>query len=337
MQYFIICFFIMTNNKIAMNIEGKSDKNDIYISDSDKNIDVLNNNNENENELIDTSNNSNIVNNEEKVSQKITKTNTIIKDGAPNSIGNNDKICKNITNRKNVLFNTIFQRRDLICKSIRLNYIFWIVSFICVCILSINSETNIFINIWLCICGFLTYCSTIFLGYFSHYVSHYNSFSTMYKTIISEGFHSDINTWYHKIFITILDYTIDFHDVYHHNSLINKKPFYLILEAINNVWMQGGCWIFYIYLFSLNINTRVILLWCLVYSTFHNINYNLMEEQLIHQEHHIDIYSNLGIDIVDVILDSKYDDKNIENINHYAINTVIFTAIILYYNLCNKL
>ena len=73
------------------------------------------------------------------------------------------------------------------------------------------------------------------------------------------------------------------------------------------------------------------MLWCLVYSSFHNINYNLMEEPLIHQEHHENIFTNIGIDIVDVILNTKYDDNNIENINHYAINTIIITGILLYY------
>ena len=230
-----------------------------------------------------------------------------------------------------MFFNSVFDRRHLINNSIHKNILFWIASIIGVSLLSIQRHNYFYTNIWLCICGFITYCNTIILGYLIHYISHNNNFVSIYKRMITEYFNCNIDTKFHKVMLTAIDHTLDYHDIYHHNSSINKQPYYLFLEALNNIWMQGGCWILYIYIFSLNINVYNILLWCLVYSSFHNINYNLMEEPLIHQEHHKNIFTNIGIDIVDVIFGSKYDDAHIENINHYAINIVIITGILLYF------
>ena len=269
---------------------------------------------------------------ENKKQQPISRSTQTLFDISNNISNNNIKTeIKNNDYPKNVFFNHMFDRRDLINKSICTNNIFWITSIIGVCLLSIQKYTGIATNVWFCICGFITYCNTILLGYLSHYISHHNNFVSMYKRIVTEYFHCNINTNFHKLMIKAIDYSMDYHDVYHHDSSINKQPYYLFLEALNNIWMQGGCWILYIYIFSLNINIYNILLWCLVYSSFHNINYNLMEEPLIHQEHHQNIFTNIGIDIVDVIFDSKYDDDHIENINHYAINVAIITGILLYY------
>lgn len=284
------------------------------------------------------SNSSNSSNNNNSISTQTEDINisssaasdTLNKSNTSSSIDDLDDNPNN-KDRKNVFFNMVFQRRNLIHESIRKNNIFWIISIICVILLSYQIQANIATNIWYCICGVITYIVTILLGYLSHYISHHNNFVAMYEKIMTEYFHYNIHNNLHQWIIKIIDYTMDYHDVYHHNSEINKQPLYLFLEVLNNIWMQGGCWILYIYIFSLNINTYNILLWCLVYSSFHNINYNLMECPLIHQEHHKDIFTNIGIDIVDVIFNSKYDDKNIEDINHYAINTVFITVILLYY------
>lgn len=237
---------------------------------------------------------------------------------------------------KNVYFKEIFNRRKLIKESIVKNNFFWIISIICVSLLSVSKYVSLGTNIWYCICGFITYCLTIILGYFSHYISHYNNFSEIYQIIINEGFKFDINTTFHKSIQSMLDFTMDYHDIYHHNSEINKQPLYLVLEILNNIWMQGGCWILYVYVFSMNVNIYILLLWSLVYSTFHNINYNIIDNTLIHNEHHKNIFTNFGIDIVDLIFNSKYDDRNIENINHYSINLVIITALLLYYKWNDK-
>ena len=266
-------------------------------------------------------------------STQTTTTNNITSDinDVSDISGNINTEIKKNDYKKNVFFNHIFTRRHLINKSIYINLIFWVTSIIGVSLLSIQSYTSVIGNIWYCICGFITYCNTILLGYLSHYISHHNNFVSMYKRIINEYFNGNINNSFHQAMIKIIDYSMDYHDVYHHDSSINKQPYYLFLEALNNIWMQGGCWIIYIYIFSLNINIYNILLWCLVYSSFHNINYNIIEEPLIHQEHHKNMFTNIGIDIVDVIFDSKYDDAHIENINHYAINIAIITCILLYF------
>ena len=78
------------------------------------------------------------------------------------------------------------------------------------------------------------------------------------------------------------------------------------------------------------------MLWALFYATVHNINYRIIEP-IEHENHHKDEKTNYGIDIVDIILNSKYNTKHKSNIpitiedhNHAAINIVIITILILW-------
>lgn len=49
-------------------------------------------------------------------------------------------------------------------------------------------------------------------------------------------------------------------------------------------------------------------------------------------KHHLDKHTNYGIDIWDIMFNTKYqgDNTDIENINHYSINVVIISAILVY-------
>ena len=98
-----------------------------------------------------------------------------------------------------------------------------------------------------------------------------------------------------------------------------------------NFYVQAGGFILIIWV-AQQLNLYVITLWGLMYATIHNINYAI-HPPATHMLHHIDKTTNYGIDIWDIIFNTKYGadysaDK-IENINHYAINTAIITVCIL--------
>jgi hypothetical protein len=143
-------------------------------------------------------------------------------------------------------------------------------------------------------------------------------------------------------------YIFDFHDKIHHDSSINKKPLFIFIEFIQNLMMEGGYIIIFALLtnFRLNIwnytfqfNKAIILMWGLFYATVHHINYpilhilGLSDDSHTHVQHHLYPTTNYGIDIMDIIFNTKYDLKNIEYFNHASINVIIITFIILYFKI----
>jgi hypothetical protein len=154
---------------------------------------------------------------------------------------------------------------------------------------------------------------------------------------------------------TILYYTLDFHSIIHHDTSINKTPTNIIVEAVQNFLTQGALMIMFnniykpVFLFEkssfkITLNNHILMLWALFYATVHNINYNITHP-IEHKNHHIDPKTNYGIDIVDIILNSKYNNSSrsrssltipnpqpitIEDHNHAAINIILITIYLIW-------
>jgi len=75
------------------------------------------------------------------------------------------------------------------------------------------------------------------------------------------------------------------------------------------------------------------MLCALMYATTHNINYVYLKPS-VHRDHHIDNSTNFGIDIADILFDTKYNLDDIETHNHVSINLIIITLIIVYFCKC---
>ena len=122
---------------------------------------------------------------------------------------------------------------------------------------------------------------------------------------------------------------MDFHRKTHHNTDENKKYKNLIIEFIENFTTQGLIPIFVIFL-SKFVNYWIFILWGLTYATIHIFNYNIYHCK-IHEQHHINSNSNLGIDLYDILFNSKFNNE-IENINHYLFNYLIIGLFIYILN-----
>ena len=121
---------------------------------------------------------------------------------------------------------------------------------------------------------------------------------------------------------------IDFHPTTHHDSDINKKFTNVFYEFWNNVLTQGTSFVLLYFLFK-KINLWVCITWAFAYATVHNINY-LIKPPQTHKNHHKQVAYNLGIDIWDIIMGTKYPNEPAEKHNHYTINFIILTAIVCY-------
>lgn len=217
-------------------------------------------------------------------------------------------------------------------EHIKINWIFYIVVLCSLFILSRSIINELSPNIMF-IKNIITFISISTLGYFTHYISHNVHFSEIYKEhsiIIKKKLLLD------KILINFFKF-VDFHREVHHNIgyenpedtiSINKKWKNIFYEIINNIVFQGIAII--IIKKCLNyLDNNIIILWALFYSTFHNINYNIIKPSS-HRDHHINNKTNYGIDIYDIIFGTKYDLNDLENYNHYSINIIIITGLMIF-------
>ena len=139
----------------------------------------------------------------------------------------------------------------------------------------------------------------------------------------------------------------DFHSKIHHNPYINKRWYNILGEILQNFILVSLplSYIAYssdirisILSFTFYLNKTITILWGLIYTTFHNINYSIINPQ-IHKDHHIkDIpYSyntskqkitNYGPDTLDCLFNTKYNTC-IEDFNHGVYNIIILTVLLI--------
>jgi len=163
------------------------------------------------------------------------------------------------------------------------------------------------------------------VGHITHRLSHNINFSKLYRNH-KKG---NMNYYIDSILTDVCSF-LDFHRVTHHDSSINKEPLNMCYEFINNFLTQGGGLVLYIWFCNRCIDMRIILLWALMYATAHNINY-LFLKPTVHRDHHFHEDTNYGLDIADIIFDTKYDLNDIEDYNHISINLIVITVFIIYF------
>ena len=170
-----------------------------------------------------------------------------------------------------------------------------------------------------------SYIFIMITGHISHRISHHLNFTDAYNKYKKNNINSCIDN-----IILKTCRVLDFHSTTHHDSTINKQPTNILYEFLNNLLAQGGFFIIVVKFFNYFIDFRVILMWALAYATNHNINYLFLKPST-HRDHHLDGNTNYGIDIADIIFDTKYDLDDIEMHNHISINIILVTLFIIYF------
>lgn len=203
---------------------------------------------------------------------------------------------------------------DLLNENLTINYKFYIILFICLFTISSIKNKNFYITLFSFI--FIT-----FVGYLVHIFSHIIDFK---KLLNIE--HNFIQNKYFKCVYNKFVKLIEFHSVDHHNSKNNKTTLSIIKEASNNLFFQGvGLYIIAVLIKKMDIS--VFLIWAVLYTTIHLINYNLVPCKE-HINHHKNPDTNYGIEIYDILFDTKNkNDVSVENYNHYSINLIIITIV----------
>jgi hypothetical protein len=122
----------------------------------------------------------------------------------------------------------------------------------------------------------------------------------------------------------------------HHNSLYKNDLSADIFEVLINIIIIGGViWIPIMMLLEKYsgyrlVNHYIILIWAIVFTTYHLVNYHQLNDE-VHKQHHTeDGKNNYGPEWYDILFNTKAEHSNIENMNSGIINMVIATIGVLY-------
>ena len=78
----------------------------------------------------------------------------------------------------------------------------------------------------------------------------------------------------------------------------------------------------------MKLNYPILFAWSILYSTIHNVNYNIITP-ICHIQHHLNEKTNYGIDFMDILFGSKYDDVP-EEMNHASLNVILILLFIIF-------
>ena len=210
-------------------------------------------------------------------------------------------------------------------KSIKLNKWFYFSLFVCFSIFKF--QDFILLSKSSTYTGFVfSFLFILILGHLVHRLSHNINFTQVYDNHKK----NNMNPYIDSILSNVCTF-LDFHRTTHHNSDINKKTINIFYEFINNFLTQGGILIIFIWFCNRYIDMRVVLLWALMYATAHNINYMIIKPT-VHRDHHLHDDTNYGLDIADIIFDTKFDIHDVEDHNHISINLIVITLIIILFD-----
>ena len=217
-------------------------------------------------------------------------------------------------------------KMDTLIKSLSVNRYFYFVLVVSLFLYSRKKNKSFIFSL-------ITFIITTFIGYLTHIFSHKVNMNSIYKKLESKTYFTT-NKYTKKILKKTCDF-IDFHDKIHHDTTINKKPINILYEIINNFLVQGGL-IYGFYILSRYIEPEMFLLWAFMYTTIHHINYAIIESEE-HKKHHENKFTNYGLDIWDVLCNTKPTVKSsnpitceIEDFNHIIFNLIIGLAILYF-------
>tara|TARA_B110000208_G_C11795548_1_gene439435 strand:+ start:372 stop:1178 length:807 start_codon:yes stop_codon:yes gene_type:complete len=233
------------------------------------------------------------------------------------------------------------KRIKYIKKCFVLNSLFWIFYLFIIIYLSINFgfEDN---NCLKLLSGLFTSILVMNIGYLIHVISHNTNYIELYNHLLKSNIFifkilKYLPNCIHRINRYFILFTGDFHDKIHHDSSVNKKWYNITIEAIQNIIMEGGLVVILTNMLnfeikiknkSFKINKVICIFWAFLYVSIHLINYNILDPNH-HHDHHINNKTNYGLDLLDIVFDTKYNIKDVENINHGTINIIIIFVLLL--------
>ncbi len=212
------------------------------------------------------------------------------------------------------------------------NWPFWAACLVCLSMVAYTQSVS-YLDVA------VTFIASMYLGYDLHRKTHERNITALYDSWDSQILD------YIKAHMPALEsglrwfvYHCDFHDKIHHDSNVNKRPYNVLVEVYQNLLSEGliAAALCYWLSPSIRIGGRTItphvptmVFWALLYTSAHNINYEILRPQE-HINHHLFPHTNFGIDLMDILFDTKYEPEGFEIMHHAVPNIIIITALILW-------
>lgn len=174
----------------------------------------------------------------------------------------------------------------------------------------------------------INYKTWILLLISCYFVCDYKIFSGIFNYILGLIYIYIGHIYYHSPWSTIYYYI---HTYHHDHDDLNSTLFEIIMEFT-------GTMMPIIVLYCLfdkqkiidGFNPYVYLFFALFYSTVHIINYTHLRINNMHMQHHENIDGNYFPDICDIVFDTKHNLDDIENTDHWALNIICITLIVMF-------
>ena len=180
---------------------------------------------------------------------------------------------------------------------------------------------------------------TIFKSIKENYLSWIAIFIAIYL-ISHKQFLKSVVTFFVIFFLAYFvhvrsHYQINFFTVLHHYHHNHSNFFSHFIQIIMELGFPS-IFLFLQYLYgTIFLDSWIIMLSVLFYTSVHNINYGYFRVNNIHSLHHKKYFTNYGPDFCDIIFGTKNNlNKKVENTNHYIPNIFIITIIILFLQYC---
>ena len=212
---------------------------------------------------------------------------------------------------------------ETLLKSLKTNKYFYLILIVTMVIYCKTKKKSVIFSLF-------SFILMTFLGYLAHMISHQVSMNYIYNKMENKNFFMT-NKYTKKMIKKACDF-MDFHDAIHHDTEINKQPLNIFYEVVNNFLIQGGL-VYAVYIASRYVEPEMFLLWAFMYTTIHHINYPLIGSKE-HRQHHENKFTNYGLDIWDVIFNTKPKPEEdqltieIEDFNHIIFNLLVGVAIL---------
>ena len=222
----------------------------------------------------------------------------------------------------------ILTRLERAKNSFFANWPFWLSTFLSLILIK-NYTSSSYIDV------FITFIANMYLGYDLHRQTHKRDFTKFYENMNAKYIRNNLT--YLDSFIKYFVYFADFHDKIHHDTRINKKYINITLEVIQNLLSEGLAAVIIVYLLQPKItiynyifkpHIPTLCFWAILYTTVNNINYEIIHPTE-HINHHLNPNTNFGIDILDIIFDTKYEEEGFELMHHAVINIIIIAICII--------
>jgi len=121
----------------------------------------------------------------------------------------------------------------------------------------------------------------------------------------------------------------------HHNPAYKEYISTEIFEiAVNFLIIGGLLWIPIIMILENYFETKLanyytILVWAIIFTTYHLINYHILSHEVHAQHHNEKGVNNYGPEWFDILCNTKAENSEIEDMNSVIINIIVITSLVL--------